>query len=224
MSKARIAGVAVTIVSLGVFVSGVLVAATIFSSAAGVINCYWHVSQDLAVILLLFGLPGGGAGIIGGTALVLHGRPGGSKGSRRTMLIVTAGVVLIIVISYAGVVSTFGVYSTFTSSPSVYVSSVSCNGSQPVECSLLLMNTGGASAQTTGDAQINIGGQQTTGTCSHQTLNPGTTNTVDCSFQSVGPTAGAVISGAISLTGGGLTSCGWGEQYGMELPFKGIAT
>jgi hypothetical protein len=224
MPKARIAGVAVTIVSLGIFASGVLVAATIFSSAAAVTTCYWHISQDLAGILLLFGLPGGGAGIIGGTALMLYGRPGRSKGFRRTMLIVTAGVILIIVLSYGAVVSTFGVYSTFTSSPNVRVSSASCTGSQPVECSMILTNTGGASAQTTGSAQIFAGGHSVTGTCNNETLNPDTTDTIECSFQSVGLSQGAAYSGAIPLTGGGLASCGWGEQYGMEVPFTAIDT
>ena len=226
MSTARIAGAVVIIVSLGFFASGVIVAATRFFDPTSVISCYmWAGPGYFGALLLVFGLPGGGAGIIGGTALMLHGKPGRPKGFRRTMLTLVAGVILIIFLSYAAVASTFGVYSTFTSVPMVSVSSVSCTGSQTVACSLILTNMGSAPAQMSGGAQITFGGHSTTGMCNQETLNPGTTNSVECSFQVGGLVPGIAVYGIISLANEAPAGCGGTQGSWMgPVQFSSVAT
>jgi len=128
---------------------------------------------------------------------------------RRGVSPLVAEITLIAVVLIATIVMasfTFGLFSFYYSPPEVSVEGTSCyTGGNSTTCQLTLMNMGTRNASTTGSCSLNVG-TDISGLVVNGGVVPagGSLTNVQCVTHGVDPSPGSQVTGALSLTNGGI--------------------
>jgi FlaG/FlaF family flagellin (archaellin) len=122
---------------------------------------------------------------------------------------IVAEITLIAVVLIATVIFasfTFGVFSFYYSPPEVAVEGASCStAGNSTTCQLTLSNMGNRDTSTTGSCSLNVG-TAVSGLVVNGGIVPagGSLTNVQCVTHGVDPSPGSQVTGALSLTNGGI--------------------
>jgi FlaG/FlaF family flagellin (archaellin) len=148
-------------------------------------------------------------GVAGKHAVQYHGSQGGAPFHCIGQILATViliAITLIAAIAVAGFV--FGLFGTFTSSATVQGSVTTCTGTTNAVCTVVLSNTGSATAAVTG-CELSLGGANAVGAYAtvSGSINAGKSGTFTCMVTGTGEnTVGSTAIGSFTLSNGATVS------------------